>query len=79
MDRLDVRDEGVRLQQNLVPWPEPGREDREQQRVGARRHSPDVLHAEVRRHLALEAAHLLATEQLHALEDALAGGEELVT
>ena len=75
---LDGCDEGVRLDQDLVPRVQPSRQDRQVEGVGARSDPAHVPHPEVRRHLGLEAVDLLAAEEVHALEHPLAGPEEFL-
>ena len=79
LDRLHPCHEGVRLHKDLVAGLEADRLERQRERIGARGHPADVANAQVGRHLALEGAHLVPAEQLHALEDPIARREQLVT
>ena len=78
LDRLHPRHEGVRLHQDLVAGLEARGLECQCERVGARGHPANLAHAQVGRHLALEGAHLLSTQELHALEDPIARREQLV-
>ena len=78
LDRLHRRHEGVRLHEDLVAGLEAGCLERQGERVGARGHPANLAHAQVGRHLALEGAHLLSAQELHALEDPFARREQLV-
>src|SRR5262249_43419081 len=69
--------ERIGLDQHFVARAHAGRSQPETERVGSRGDTGRVRRAEERGHLGLERAHLLAAEQLHAVEHALARRQEL--
>jgi hypothetical protein len=77
VERLHRGDESVGLDEDLVARAEACGEHREQQGVGSGGDPAHVAHAEEGRHLGLEAAHLLAAQEVRAGEHALARRQQL--
>ena len=75
-ERLDGRHERVGLDEDLVARANACCPRAEAERIGARRDALHVLRADERRHLGFEGAQLLAIQQLHAIEHALARVEQ---
>src|SRR5712691_4332158 len=78
LQRLDGGDEAVGLEKHFVAGAEPGREYGEEERIGAGGDPAHVPDPEVGGHLRLECPRLVAAEQMHTSEHALARRKQLV-